>query len=551
MALHLLLFTSDAQIALTLGKLLSEFDIEVEFCSEALASVEKVTRDNFDAIVVDWDDGPEATFLLKTARELKSTRECLALALVSDAAAGACAVQIGAHGILNKPIVPEQIRENMRTIREMILSRQSSAKAAAQPAQPAISSVLNAPPVGEEEPPQEDKAQKESPDTREDPKLRFLAREPRDLPSLPPMPKTLEPPPREASIGTIFSPPTLYQDELRETKPPAKRKRKGGTRRILVMSGVLFAAALLYVWAPGSSYFDRFTGLAKSLLNRQEPQKVNIEAKPSPSTAQSTNIEVTPQPSENQPPLPADAPPNDDSAANILVTPVTEPTDVNTGAPHSAQPTGPVGVTQPEDAQPVVAAPAPQVVAVPAPQVVAVPAPQVVASVQPPAPPARPTTIAAVDHSSVEVPQSLKFSNPINPVQTAATSAPPVQTGGSALNPVVVPEDTMKDLLIKKTPPAYPEPALKAGLQGAVVLQAWIAKDGSVRDVKLLRGPFVLARAAVDAVKQWQYKPYSLNGQALDVQTQITVNFRIPGGATTVAMPASHPVTGGVDSSKQ
>src|ERR1700758_4363724 len=104
MALRLLLFTSDSDTAHVLAKLLAEFDMQEGFCSEMLASVEKVTQDNFDAIVVDWDLGPEATFLLKTARELKSTRECLAFALVSDAASAACAVQIGAPGILNKPL---------------------------------------------------------------------------------------------------------------------------------------------------------------------------------------------------------------------------------------------------------------------------------------------------------------------------------------------------------------------------------------------------------------------------------------------------------------
>jgi protein TonB len=76
--------------------------------------------------------------------------------------------------------------------------------------------------------------------------------------------------------------------------------------------------------------------------------------------------------------------------------------------------------------------------------------------------------------------------------------------------------------------PSYPEQALKAGLQGAVVLQAWIGKDGNIRDLKLMDGSFLLGQAAVKAVKQWRYKPYVRNGVAVEAQTYVTVNFRLP-----------------------
>ena len=65
-------------------------------------------------------------------------------------------------------------------------------------------------------------------------------------------------------------------------------------------------------------------------------------------------------------------------------------------------------------------------------------------------------------------------------------------------------------------------------LEGPVVLQAWVARDGTVRDVKLVKGYFVLARAAFDAVKQWRFKPYSPNGKAIDFQTVLTLNFKYP-----------------------
>src|SRR5207237_1705928 len=115
-----------AETALILGKLLAEFDIEVEFCSEILISVEKVTREKFGAIVVDWDDGAEATFLLKTVRELKSTRECVVLALASEAAAVACAVQVAAHGVLHKPVVRDETRDTFSTVRDLIVPAQNA-----------------------------------------------------------------------------------------------------------------------------------------------------------------------------------------------------------------------------------------------------------------------------------------------------------------------------------------------------------------------------------------------------------------------------------------
>jgi len=65
-------------------------------------------------------------------------------------------------------------------------------------------------------------------------------------------------------------------------------------------------------------------------------------------------------------------------------------------------------------------------------------------------------------------------------------------------------------------------------LQGAVLLQAIIGKDGSITSVKALGGDSILARAATDAVKQWKYKPYYLNGEPVEIQTQIAVNFKLP-----------------------
>ncbi len=82
-------------------------------------------------------------------------------------------------------------------------------------------------------------------------------------------------------------------------------------------------------------------------------------------------------------------------------------------------------------------------------------------------------------------------------------------------------------LLISKVQPQYPEAARQARVQGQVILKALIDKEGSVQDLELVSGHELLAPAAIEAVKQWKYKPYLLNGQPVNVETQILVNFAL------------------------
>ncbi len=83
-------------------------------------------------------------------------------------------------------------------------------------------------------------------------------------------------------------------------------------------------------------------------------------------------------------------------------------------------------------------------------------------------------------------------------------------------------------LLVKKVAPAYPQKALAMGILGEVQLLATISPAGSVTNVKLLNGDAMLARAAMDAVKQWKYKPFYLDDKPIEIQTEITVNFKAP-----------------------
>ena len=84
--------------------------------------------------------------------------------------------------------------------------------------------------------------------------------------------------------------------------------------------------------------------------------------------------------------------------------------------------------------------------------------------------------------------------------------------------------------LVHDVTPEYPPEAGRARIEGTVVLQAVIGKDGSVEDVQVKSGLPVLAQAAINAVRQWRYRPYLLNGEPIEVDTQITINFTLSAG---------------------
>lgn len=95
---------------------------------------------------------------------------------------------------------------------------------------------------------------------------------------------------------------------------------------------------------------------------------------------------------------------------------------------------------------------------------------------------------------------------------------------------VRVSQGVSQGLLIRKVQPVYPPLARQARIQGNVVLQAEISKDGTIENLRLMSGHPMLAPSAIEAVKQWRYKPYFLNGEPVEVETQITVIFSLSGG---------------------
>jgi len=121
-----------------------------------------------------------------------------------------------------------------------------------------------------------------------------------------------------------------------------------------------------------------------------------------------------------------------------------------------------------------------------------------------------PLTVASADDSNLS-----------GLISSASSSLP-----RPSLATIKISQGVSQGLLIKRVQPTYPPAALKVHSQGAVQIEATINKEGNVINPKVLRGDPVLARAALEAVRQWRYKPYYLDGGPVEIQTQITVNFK-------------------------
>jgi protein TonB len=278
---------------------------------------------------------------------------------------------------------------------------------------------------------------------------------------------------------------------------PAERSKKP----ILITAAILVAGVVGYVgWtkmqsAPATQ--NQTAPIQTAPVRAQQPiPSAPASTSPGPGT---TSAPVTSQPSAIASPLPVERTPD-----ITLSTAETHPSAAKKTTSIVASNTvvrNPVEVKPPE--------PEPIVVK----NEVAKPAPVPVAAEEPAQPPA----LGSFDTAS----------NNQNTALSGIVSNTPVNLPKPAQK-VKVSQGVSQGLLIKSVPPEYPQQAMKMHIQGAVELLAYIGKDGSITGVKPIKGDANLARAAVEAVKQWKYKPYYLNDQPVEIQTQITVNFKLP-----------------------
>jgi len=113
----------------------------------------------------------------------------------------------------------------------------------------------------------------------------------------------------------------------------------------------------------------------------------------------------------------------------------------------------------------------------------------------------------------------------LSDVFRARSAAPAVRQAPQG--PAHISSGVMEGQLIYKVTPRYPAIAVGARVEGTIVLQATISKNGTIENLRVVGGPPMLQQAAIDAVKQWRYRPYMLDGQAVEVETTVNVVFSL------------------------
>lgn len=116
--------------------------------------------------------------------------------------------------------------------------------------------------------------------------------------------------------------------------------------------------------------------------------------------------------------------------------------------------------------------------------------------------------------------------NPLGEIAGSGVGTRPVEQAPPD-RPVRVSKGVMEGALLQKVIPAYPRMAMMTHTEGEVVLRAIISRTGTIENLQVISGSPFLSRGAIDAVRQWRYRPYELSGQPVEVETQIVVNFTL------------------------
>jgi TonB family protein len=620
----------------TIWQVLTDIGIEAEYCKSAVDAVERVTTQLFQIVVTDWDDQPEATFLLKTARDLKAAYRPLTLAIVGEDLRLPEALQAGANSVLVKPIHAEQVRDTMSTACELLRTRQTPASTQAPSAiQPfevapesasmaAMAEAGNGSPVREiplEEKPfrageflqvpsgapgaqfdTECEVQKsldqaavkvvdalvdlepmasavateESVEEEKQPALTGWASLQERI-GKSATPKLVEHakdgellPFSESASSTQKAQPALKNKRLEpkvlsgETREEAAlfaymdgEAKKEGTPvatptvhagRIFLLGLLATAAIMVAVPQTRKRLPVAYRKLARAGYEWLNPRPV---AEPPAATQHET---FSSDGDEYKFPGPGKITDSTTDASQIRVVPVVDPTAKAAkssdtigilGAEETVTTDQPQGGTDgrtaatanpPSDAAlsgvrnvDVVGSASSRAYVTADPVQPKQLAPSAIEQNVPPAitqPRVATSDRALSPSNTTPIPTSLR--SQIASMTPESSGAKPIEAAMSSIEPVVLPEVSAWGLLASSVEPSYPESCKSGGQKGSVMLQVLIGRDGTVQDAKFLQGSLAFARAAIDAVKQWRFKPYSLNGRPVSVQSTITLNFKPP-----------------------
>jgi periplasmic protein TonB len=579
MGYQALLFCPDEKTARTVTQVLSELDFAVIPCTEPFATVKKLMSEHFDAVVVDCDNEQNATLLFKSARNTPNNQSSLAVAVVEGQAGVAKAFRIGANLVLTKPINVEQAKGTLRVARGLLRKGEGAkpaTTAADTPVRPATPAPLQpgprasaptsiAPPpvatsvaatvsIPTQKPvpqprvvawvpahsseagtePATDGSKKEIAASQPTSSAVYgtsaasapaPAREPNHSVSTEDKSSTVVAEPQapvekvaasdsSSSAGSVSSPAPNFT--FGGTIGAGTEPASGRSKKLLVaVAAVLLIAVGGYAawthWGPSSGTTTVPSRVAAkpvtpATVPSVAPSSVPAATSPASSTAtdsatsSSSDSAVAPQ------------------ATGTATSKISSDSDTETGTSTENASTHPSkGSTGTTSSKPSASVPAASKAseAKPAESPIVIKNGAAQPTAKPPAVADEPapsmTGIAPAD------------SDGALPNLGAQSQAP-----APVLQTLNVSQGVSRGLLVKQPQPVYPPAAMRMRIEGTVELSATISKDGNISAVKILSGDPQLAHAAVDAVKQWKYKPYLLNGEPVEIQTQVTINFKLP-----------------------
>jgi TonB family protein len=565
MGYQALLFCADEKLARVVSQVFTELEFNIEQVNEPFSAVKKLMAQHYDAIVVDCENEQNASLLFKSARNSTSNQNSLALALVEGQAGVAKAYRIGANLVLTKPLNVEQAKGTLRVARGLLRKNADATAAQAIPAVPAssmspaatqaesinvkpafatlvaetaksatasqsvkpevpefetaipamaASADAHAPVLAVPEPKAGIAARKDAPAN-----LEVAAHEISKTTAVPvteerkpgvifaamqgaaaaPAPAKEIPAPAKSIVkkSELFESSSTKAQPAEVVAPPTfsavgepVSEGTGGAKKFLVIAAV---AAIAF----GLGYFG-WTKFSGSKVQSTEPSIQNAAPAPMPATA----------PTPAMPGMAADETKTSAPAPTQPGAALAKPQSGKPQAGVNNPPVTKIAVSPEENAPEVVTksfAPAP----------IRVKTQSSIAKAQKPA-----------DEGTPALPDPLGVGSSKDNVASLVSG--PARLPAAPQTTLRISQGVSQGLLIKKVQPVYPLNAKAMRLEGAVDMEAIIDKEGRITNLKVLKGQAVLARAATDAVRQWRYKPYYLDGEPVEIQTQITVVFKLP-----------------------
>jgi TonB family protein len=589
MSYQALLFCPDERTARTVTQVLSELEFNVEPCTEPFAAVKKLMGQHFDAVVVDCDNEQNATLLFKSARNSASNQASLAVAVVEGQAGVAKAFRIGANLVLTKPINIEQAKGTLRVARGLLRKGEpvkpgapASPVAAVVPTTPTKpaprlvpSAALTPRPIVKTAPspaPAHSAATANSTVSAHDkalPQTKPIPTAKEETPVAPPLPATAPPPvakplavaeskpvfksaaPAAPSFGGAASAPApaleAHAAEIVEAPSssatadahfdkPAVAEASGASTSTVPEPSFTFGGNV-----GGANAAESGGGVKKIALGVAAVVLVAVGAYAGWTYYQghqSHSASSVPTPISVPAVKPKPVAPPAAVPATSAAAPASQPADDTISASATPAESAAAGNTDSNAAADDSSAPAPVSKKTSSPasvsKTVSKTAPDSKSAAPPEAAPALVVKGGAVPKKPKTDVADAPAPSMIGIAESGANAPPPSLLNGenNAPKPVLqtlnVSQGVSQGLLYKKIQPIYPTQALSMRIEGPVELMATIAKTGDITAVKVLSGDAQLAKAAVNAVKQWKYKPYLLNGEPVEIQTQVTINFRLP-----------------------